>query len=257
MWVLSYDLSMDSVAPDSLQARVDALQAENARLRESNRRLGELARTLAHDMGSPIRTITGFAQAIAHRIGQDRPDMAGLVAPMERASRRIDQMIRDLYAYATMEVEGEAEPADANVVMRDVTEMLAGVESVPADVRWQDLPEVDVSYSQLRSVLLHLVDNALRHHASAAPPHIQVSAERDGEFWRFRVADNGNGIDPADREWALRPFGRLDRDSERGGMGLPMAQRIARMHDGDLWLEEAEEGGCAVCFTLPAPPRSA
>lgn len=227
------------------------LAADNRRLRESNRRLGELARVLAHDMGAPMRAITSFATLIAKRVEADHPELSRFVEPMGRASKRIDCMIRELYEYALMEPGTVEEPADANIVMREVTQMLHHAE-YDARVSWQELPEVSVGYPELRSVLLNLVDNAIRHHDSDEPTEVEVRADREGDFWRFTVADNGNGIAEEQREWALRPFGRLDRQSTRAGMGLPMARRIAQQHSGDLWLEDTGTGGCAVCFTLPA-----
>ena len=61
----------------------------------------------------------------------------------------------------------------------------------------------------------------------------------------FRVEDNGPGIPPDQREDALKPFARLDpaRNQNKGssvGLGLPIANDIARAHGGHLILSEAQ-----------------
>jgi signal transduction histidine kinase len=42
-----------------------------------------------------------------------------------------------------------------------------------------------------------LIGNGLKHVAPGIAPRIALSVQRDGEFWRFSVAENGIGIDPS------------------------------------------------------------
>ncbi|ANN65810.1 ATP-binding protein [Bordetella bronchialis] len=102
----------------------------------------------------------------------------------------------------------------------------------------------------LARLLDNLVANALHH---GAPP-IEVSlAEQDGKAV-LSVSDHGAGI-PADRRAeALRPFARLDDARTRTGnvgLGLALADAIARAHGGSLTLGTAPGGGLCVEITLP------
>jgi signal transduction histidine kinase len=69
-----------------------------------------------------------------------------------------------------------------------------------------------------------------------------------------KVADNGPGIPEADIEKVLEPFVRLERSRGRhtGGTGLGpgIARNIARVHGGDLVLENRLRGGLAATLTL-------
>jgi two-component system osmolarity sensor histidine kinase EnvZ len=74
---------------------------------------------------------------------------------------------------------------------------------------------------------------------------------KDDEFVTFRVEDNGPGIPPEERENALKPFARLDpaRNQNKGssvGLGLPIANDIARAHGGQLHLSDALQGGLRI-----------
>ena len=78
-----------------------------------------------------------------------------------------------------------------------------------------------------------------------------LSLHSDAAFVKFRVDDNGPGIPPDQRENALKPFARLDpaRNQNKGssvGLGLPIANDIARAHGGHLILSEAQSGGLRV-----------
>jgi len=66
------------------------------------------------------------------------------------------------------------------------------------------------------------------------------------------VADHGPGVAPQDREKALERFGRLEssRSLPGSGLGLAMALAIARLHHGNLRLED-NEPGLRVIFSMP------
>ena len=81
-----------------------------------------------------------------------------------------------------------------------------------------------------------------------------MSAVRDGARWRFAIADNGIGMEPAHAERIFRMFQRLhSRDEYPGtGIGLAIAKKVVERHGGAIWAESRPEGGSRFCFTLPA-----
>lgn len=98
--------------------------------------------------------------------------------------------------------------------------------------------------------LQNLVGNALKFRA-AAPPLVEVSAERDSEEWVVTVRDNGPGVDT---DQATRIFGIFARGNARAegtGIGLAVCRRVVEAHGGRIWVEAAEGGGSAFRFTLP------
>jgi signal transduction histidine kinase len=105
--------------------------------------------------------------------------------------------------------------------------------------------------TQLRQLFQNLLGNALKFRG-AAPPHLAVDAELVDDRWRFRVRDNGIGID---MQYAERIFEMFQRLHERGkyegsGIGLAIAKRIVERHGGRIWVEPAPGGGTIFAFTL-------
>jgi two-component system osmolarity sensor histidine kinase EnvZ len=102
----------------------------------------------------------------------------------------------------------------------------------------------------LARLLDNLIGNALHH---GAPPVEVTLAERDG-MAVLGVSDHGPGIPAERRAEALRPFARLDDARTRSGnvgLGLALADAIARAHRGTLTLGRAAEGGLSVEVALP------
>jgi signal transduction histidine kinase len=102
----------------------------------------------------------------------------------------------------------------------------------------------------LSQALANLIDNALRH--AAAGGELALRVARDGDEVRFTVADRGPGIAPADRDEAVRRFGRLDRARSLpgAGLGLSLVEAVARLHAGRLDLAD-NAPGLAASIVLP------
>ncbi|OZI24565.1 ATPase [Bordetella genomosp. 7] len=102
----------------------------------------------------------------------------------------------------------------------------------------------------LGRLLDNLIGNALHH----GKPPVDIRLRRAGAHAVLEVADHGPGIAPERRAEALRPFARLDDARTRTGnvgLGLALAEAIARAHGGALKLDQAREGGLLVRITLP------
>ena len=102
----------------------------------------------------------------------------------------------------------------------------------------------------MSQALANLVDNAIKYAApngSAATANgsgIVVKALGDGDRILLTVADGGPGIPEADRGRVVERFVRLEQSrSEPGsGLGLSLASAVARLHGGELRLEDNQPG---------------
>lgn len=108
----------------------------------------------------------------------------------------------------------------------------------------------------LRELLSNLCDNAIRYTAQAhriaqfqdhfaadavIGGQVTLIAKRHGDGFVLQVRDNGTGIPPAEREKVLQRFYRVQgTQGEGNGLGLAIAQEIAKLHSAELSLADAE-----------------
>jgi signal transduction histidine kinase len=111
---------------------------------------------------------------------------------------------------------------------------------------------VDGHEQLLRQAVGNLLFNAARHAGSGAAVTLEILSDRG--LAQIVVADNGPGIPEADRARAKDRFVRLDqaRGGSGSGLGLSIVTAAAKLHGGELRLEDNRPGLRAV-LSLTAP----
>lgn len=228
---------------DQLGASLNATFNRLARLVEELRFVTD---ALAHDLRSPL---TRIQAAIDRGLRSDDPQAAR--AALDSATAAIEAMLRMLNG--TLEVSrAEAgigresfAPVDLRALALDLCEMyqpLAEEKGMPIEVSPAESAVVPGNRELLGQAVANLVDNALKYAGDGSRISIGVTGTQ--ETVRLWVADNGRGIAQEQRADAVRKYRRLDpaRSSDGSGLGLALVRAIARLHGGDLLLEDNEPG---------------
>ena len=170
-------------------------------------------------------------------------------------AERMRGMIEGLLMYSRVETRGDQfGPVDLDSVLADVrADLRVRIQESDAEITADSLPHVEGDESQLRQVFQNLLDNAIEY-SGDEPPEIHVAAERDGDWWRIDVSDEGVGIDPDDADRVFEVFESLHTNDEHPGtgIGLALCERIVERHGGDIWVESELGEGSTFSFTLPA-----
>ena len=109
-----------------------------------------------------------------------------------------------------------------------------------------DLPRVPGFGGELNQVWANLVDNAL----DAAKSSVAVTAERQGGSVVVHVVDDGPGLPAEIRERIFDPFFTTKPVGQGTGLGLDIARRIVRKHQGDIEVD-SRPGHTEFRVTLP------
>jgi signal transduction histidine kinase len=180
-----------------------------------------------------------------------------LTTDVERATGRISDLVASVKRFTYMDRAGVAQPTDLALGLRDTMSVLAAKArtrsiTVTLDVP-SDLPLVPGSTADLNQVWMNLLENAL----DAARPsgEVIVRAGRDGGFVVVRVMDDGAGIPPALLDRIFDPFFTTKGVGEGSGLGLDIARRIVRMHEGQIEVE-SRPGRTEFRVRIPVGPAS-
>jgi signal transduction histidine kinase len=239
----------------AVQAANTSLEQRSHDLQRSNSELEQFAYVASHDLQEPLRKVASFCQLLQRRYGGQLDEKADqYIEYAVDGAKRMQMLINDLLAFSRVgRVEQERVPVPAADLLAQAEANLAtAIRRSRAEVEAGDLPTVLAEPTLLTAVFQNLLSNAIKFRGERAP-RVSFTAERDGDFWVFAVADNGIGIgsEYADRIFVI--FQRLhDKSTYPGtGIGLAMTRKIIEYHGGRIWLDTAVTSGARFCFTLP------
>lgn len=232
--------------------------AEN-RLHETERELNDVLYAISHDMRAPLRSISGFADAL-------REDLSGKIDTTSEdylkricnSARTLDRMLEGVVVLSRINRTPVA------VVHENVSatcvDILRGLqEAHPRRIvctRVTPGMEIDTDRRLLRLALEALVGNAWKFTAGTASARITIDIVRQPDAGlTITIDDNGTGFDmhgAGDRLFGL--FQRFHPSDEHGGSGVGLASALRVTHKLGGALTCRSEPGRGATFTLTIPP---
>ena len=232
------------------------LRVANQRLSEANEELRSFAYIAAHDLKSPLRTISVTTSLLTGRLqGHVDSETQQMTAQVQSSAAQMSALISDLLDYSTVASETKAatEPVDCAAILAfTMMNLQSQIRAAGATVTSDPLPKVEAG-NQLVRVFQNVIENALKYR-SERPPEIHVSSERAGDEWVISVRDNGIGFEMQYAEKIFGVFKRLHGAGkyEGTGIGLAICRKTIERYGGRMWAESEPGAGSTFYFTLPA-----
>lgn len=226
-------------------------------LESANDELEAFCSSAAHDLRTPLRTITGFADVLLDpRANMPSSDAQRYIRMIRDGSGQMSELINDLLAFSRLGRQAlSRQTVDLGQLCRDVFNDLKterGERRV--ELRLAPLPPADGDPALLKVVFVNLLSNALKYTRAREVAVIEVGVTeiKDENVPVYFVRDNGVGFDMNDAGKLFGLFQRLHHahEFEGTGVGLATVRRIVERHGGRIWAEAAPNAGATFSFTL-------
>lgn len=202
--------------------------------------IATFAAHVSHELKSPLTSIEGAAELL-------RDDGAGDGPAMSEAKRRLflGNIIADTHRLTAITnrlrelARAESTPTGGTTSLSPAIADLQRDFPGLAIRAGGDLDSaIRISVENLRIILSHLTDNALRHGAS----ELDVVAATEVDRLCLTLRDNGGGVSPNNRARIFDSFFTTRRDSGGTGMGLSIVRSMLNAHGGSIALLDDEPG---------------
>lgn len=237
------------------------LEMRSEQLERSNAELEHFAYIASHDLQTPLRGISGFAQFLkldyADQLGNKGGEYVDQIISGVENMRGLITGLLDLSRAS--QIDTEPRPLDLNEAINIAIERnQAAIDDSDAVIDRSGIPNqlpVMGHAGPLAQLLQNLMANAIKFQPEGAQPVIQLTATKTQNSLQISVADNGLGI-PEDEQALIFDVFRRASSSENiegSGIGLAVCQRIVKRHGGKLWLDSTAGEGTTFHFTLNTP----
>jgi signal transduction histidine kinase len=217
-------------------------------LREAVAQMEEFSYTVSHDLRSPLRAMSGFAEALAQDYDASLDETGReYVSRIRRAAERMDRLTTDLLTYSRIaRAEVQRIPTDVEKIVRSMLETYPDLQPPRADVHLETpFPLVLAHESSLTQALANLLTNATKFVRPGERPEITSRAESRGNRVRIWVEDKGIGIPPAFQSSLFKMFerGPAHQSYEGTGVGLAIVRKAVEKMGGACGVESDGKSG--------------
>ncbi|ANB16051.1 hybrid sensor histidine kinase/response regulator [Dokdonella koreensis] len=240
---------------EHLEQRVADRTAELARAsaaaEQANQAKTRLLAAVSHDLAQPLNAAHLFVHALVQRLAH--PEYREALGHIDGALGSAEELLAGLLDVSRLDAGGLV-PARQSFRVDTLLRGLAAEFGVLAQQKGLRLAYVassawlDTDPQLLRRVLQNFLANAVRYTPYG---RIVIGGRRRGDRLRIEIWDSGPGIAAADRTVIFEEFRRLGRDGQGLGLGLSIAERIARLLGLPLSLRSWPGRGSVFAIDVP------
>jgi signal transduction histidine kinase len=221
---------------------------------------GNFLSAVSHELKTPLTAIRMFAEMLASGRQAQEEKRRQYVQRIGQEAERLQGMIEGILSYTRLEENPDAlrfQDLDFCELAREAAALLDGAfaqAGIRLSLRLAPEARLRGDYDALRSVLVNLLENALKYSPAGTEVVLEIRAEAGRVM--LRVADQGVGIAPEDQKHIFDKFYRagdeMTRKTRGSGIGLALVKRIVDAHKVGIEVNSAPRQGTEMLLTFAA-----
>jgi two-component system NtrC family sensor kinase len=257
-------------ATSELARNYEELKRLNEALFESQRQLsqseklaalGQVSATMAHQIGTPLNSISGYIQLMLQE-GNLQPEDRNRLKIIESQLDRLADSVKNLLIF-TRQPKPLLKPLNVNEVLEELIRLslpwLHARNVTLFSSLSSEVPSILGDPTHLQTLFLNLITNALdampqggHLRISTQPQFTPATSGGNGRWVEISIADTGIGITEESKKRIFDPFFTTKKIGEGTGLGLAICEKIIKEHAGRLEVESEVGKGSTFSILIPA-----
>ncbi len=260
--MLEFRAEKDALIAELEQAKAKSDEARH-RAESANLAKSRFLATVSHELRTPLNAIMGFSEVMKRELlGRHQVDVyKDYSDDIHRSGQHLLSLIDEILDLSRIEAGRytlKEAPVRLAAMMSDCRDLLALraeerqlkiVEHYPAGV-----PDIAADPVAIRQIILNLMSNAIKFTSQGGTVTLSVYRSEDGGV-ALSVKDDGPGIPQEELPTVLSSFGQGSLAQQRAeagaGLGLPIVQGLAELHDAEFKLKSQSGNGTEAVVVFP------
>jgi signal transduction histidine kinase len=255
-------------ATSELSKRNEELRLLNEALFESQRELsqseklaalGQVAATIAHQIGTPLNSISGYIQLMLNEENLE-PKTRERLMIIESQLDRLTESVKNLLSITRIP-KPKFKPLDLNLVIHELIQLIepwlvAKKVELVSNLA-SELPLIYGDATNLQTVFLNIITNAIDAMPNGGLLKITTqhvlnqSMLPDGGWIEVSISDTGIGITEESKKRIFDPFFTTKKIGEGSGLGLSICHKIVKEHSGRMEVQSEVGKGSTFSVFIP------
>ncbi len=240
-------------ATNDLRVSNEALVETQQRLARSERlaAIGQIAASLAHEIGTPLNSISGHLRLLARK----HPNDEEMRRRVEIINSQLDSVVKSVKSLLgrTQRPRPTLEPLDLNALVQELLWLIQPTLDMH-DIKGvlhldPDLPLLLADRDSLLQLFLNLTNNSIDAMPAGGDLTITIRFDRRARIAEILFSDSGTGIGQSAINNLFEPMWTTKETGS--GFGLAIADQIATEHEGKIEVMAQHGKGATFRITLP------
>ena len=226
------------------------LDLHTQELKTRNEELEKFASIAAHDIKSPLNTITSASELIHLKYVDNLEEgVSELLKLINRSSKNLSEMINNILEVSKNSylLQDKREIIFLDKFIPEVFELIGDSDKV--SYSFEEGKLIFSNRTALQQIFLNLITNAHKHNDKDRT-EIEISFSDSETAYEFIISDNGPGIDEKEREAIFDLYTVLGKDGRGYGIGLATVKRLVTNMAGSIKVESEMGKGSKFIFSI-------
>ncbi|WP_264738264.1 sensor histidine kinase [Cytobacillus firmus] len=253
-----YDITLNIDSKDEIGQLANAFNHMSSSIQKEDEKKKDFLANVSHELRTPISYVKGYSEALISEMAVSEEDRQKYLQLILRESKRMERLVGDLLDLSKLESDEyklEKMPLPLGQLIEDAIEKYRPIlREKNLDLQYCLDPEVIVNGDEgrIEQVIQNIMDNSIRYTAEG---RIMIRLSQQKDKCVIEIQDTGIGISEEHLSKIKQRFYRVNKGRTRSdggtGLGLAIAEKLVKLHQGELTVLSELNKGTTVRIVLP------
>jgi signal transduction histidine kinase len=253
-----YDIHLSIDSKDEIGQLANAFNHMSSSIQKEDEKKKDFLANVSHELRTPISYVKGYSEALLSEMAKTEEDRQKYLQLIHRESKRMERLVGDLLDLSKLESDEyklETMPLPLGQLIEDAVEKYKPVlREKHLDLQYCLDPEVIINGDEgrIEQVIQNIMDNSIRYTDEGG---ISIRLSQETDTCVIEIEDTGIGVSEEHLSKIKQRFYRVNKGRTRSdggtGLGLAIAEKLVKLHHGELTVLSELNKGTTVRIVLP------